>query len=124
MKHILLGDLPQEDRFRQLSPVRKQFMDTIKMIAYRAETAMAIVLRGIVSKTDDARTLLQILFSSEVDLIPNIGEETLTVKLHHFANPLSDRAINSLCEHLNQTETIYPGTNMRMIFNLVSELNP
>ncbi len=123
-KHILLGDLPKEDRFRQLSPVRKQFMDTIKMIAYRAETAMAIVLRGIVSKTDDARTLLQTLFSSEVDLIPNIGEETLTVKIHHFANPLSDRAIKSLCEHLNQTETIYPGTNMRMIFNLVSELNP
>jgi hypothetical protein len=123
-KHILLGDLPEEDRFRQLSPVRKQFMDTIKMIAYRAETAMAIVLRGILSKTDDARTLLQILFSSEADLIPNIEKETLTVRLHHFANPLSDRAIASLCEHLNQTETKYPGTNMRMIFELVSNLIP
>jgi len=123
-KHILLGDLPPEDRFRQLAPVKKQFMDTIKMIAYRAETAMAIVLRGVLSKTNDARTLLQTLFSSEADLIPNSEEETLTIRLHHFANPLSDRAIKSLCEHLNQTETIYPGTNMRMIFKLVSDFNP
>ena len=76
------------------------------MIAYRAETAMAIVLRGILSKTDDARTLLQTLFSSEADLIPNIEKETLTVNLHHFANPLSDRAIKSLCEHLNPSSCI------------------
>lgn len=120
VKHILLGDLPEAERFKQLSPVRKHFMDTIKMIAYRSETAMSIVLRDIVNKTDDIRTLLQALFTSEADLIPDIEEKTLTVQVHHFANPVSDRAIGSLCEHLNQTETIYPGTNMRMIFNLVS----
>jgi len=26
-----------------------------------------------------------------------------------------------LCEHLNETETVYPGTNMRMIYELVSD---
>ena len=95
-------------------------MDTIKMIAYRAETAMATVLRSILTRTDDARTLLCDVFTSEADFIPNAEDETLTVRLHHFANPLTDRAVRKLCEHLNETETIYPGTNMRMIYQLVS----
>ncbi len=43
-KHILLGDLPEQDRFFQLESTRKQFVDTIKMITYRAETAMANIL--------------------------------------------------------------------------------
>ena len=119
-KHIQLSELPEEERFKKLSPIRKQFMDTIKMIAYRAETAMATVLRSILARTDDARTLLCDVFTSEADFIPNAEDETLTVRLHHFANPLTDRAVRKLCEHLNETETIYPGTNMRMIYQLVS----
>ena len=119
-KHIPLSDLPEEDRFKQLSPIRKQFMDTIKMIAYRAETGMAIVMRSILARVDDARTLLRDVFTSEADLIPNAEEETLTVRLHHFTNPLSDKAVGRLCEVLNETETTYPGTNMRMIYELVS----
>ncbi|MCP4599057.1 MAG: hypothetical protein GY847_00700, partial [Proteobacteria bacterium] len=39
-KHIAFVDLPEEDKFQQLSPTRKQFMDTIRMISYWAETAM------------------------------------------------------------------------------------
>jgi transposase len=66
-KHIPLSDLPEKDRFKQLSPIRKQFMDTIKMIAYRAETGMAIVMRSILARVDDARTLLRDVFTSEAE---------------------------------------------------------
>lgn len=120
-KHIAISELPEEQRFTQLSPVRKQFMDMIKMISYRAETAMAIELRNILARSDDARTLLRDIFTSEADLIPNEEKQTLTVRLHHFTNPLSDKAVEKLCELLNMTETIYPGTDMRMIYQLVSD---
>ena len=40
-KHIAVKDLPEEDRFSQLRSEKKHFIDTIKLIAYRAETAMA-----------------------------------------------------------------------------------
>ena len=123
-KHIRIEELPEEERFRQLSSVGKQFTNTIKMIAYRAETAMSIVMREILRKSDEARTLLRDIFTSEADLIPNENENKLTVRLHHFANPLSDRAVKELCDHLNKTETIYPGTNMKMVYEMVSELNP
>lgn len=41
-RHILISQLPEEERFKRLSQPRKHLLDTIKMIAYRAETAMAI----------------------------------------------------------------------------------
>jgi hypothetical protein len=120
-KHIAFSELPEEDRFEQLSPIRKQFMDTIKMIAYRAETAMAMVMRSILAREDDARALLRDVFTSDADLIPDLEAKTLTVRLHHFTNPISDKAVRTLCETLNESETIYPGTEMRMIYKLGSD---
>jgi hypothetical protein len=119
-KHIEFSELPEEERFEQLSPIRKQFMDTIKMIAYRAENAMAMVMRSILAREDDARALLRDVFTSDADLIPDEETKTLTVRLHHFTNPMSDKAVRTLCETLNESETIYPGTEMRMIYKLGS----
>jgi len=36
----------------------KHFIDTIKMIAYRAETALANLLRETISRSDEVRSLL------------------------------------------------------------------
>ena len=44
-KHILLKDLPEQDRFQQLRAEKKHFLETIKLIAYRAETALALLAR-------------------------------------------------------------------------------
>jgi hypothetical protein len=43
--HIAVKSLPEEDRFTRLRTERKHFIDTIKMIAYRAETSLASLLR-------------------------------------------------------------------------------
>ncbi|WP_221901807.1 putative transposase [Bathymodiolus platifrons methanotrophic gill symbiont] len=42
--YLKVKDLPEEEQFQQLSTKSKHFIDTIKMIAYRAETAMANLL--------------------------------------------------------------------------------
>ncbi len=57
-KHIPFNELPEEARFERLSTQSKYFIDTIKMIAYRAETAMAHVLREKMTRHDDARRRL------------------------------------------------------------------
>jgi hypothetical protein len=123
-RHIALGQLPEPERFAQLAPVRKQLMDTIRMIAYRAETALALLAREVLARADDARSLLREIFTTEADLIPNNHDHTLTVCLHHLTNALSDQAARFLAAHLNQSETLYPGTNLRLIFKLVSDENP
>jgi prepilin-type processing-associated H-X9-DG protein len=120
-KHIAFGDLPKEEKFRQLAPTKKQFMDTIRMIAYRAETAMVSVLREVLSRGDDARSLAREIMTTEADIIPDEEKGTLTIRLHHLTNRLSDHAARHLAAHLNETETIYPGTNLRLVYNLVSD---
>ena len=95
-------------------------IDTVKMIAYRSETAMAHTLKEKMSRQDDARALLQSIYTTAVDLIPDYGAETLTVRLHNMATRMHDGAVQHLCHELNQTETVYPGTNLRMVYNLVS----
>jgi len=124
VRHIALGELPEEDRFAQLAPTRKQFIDTIRMIAYRAETAMSIILRDVLVRPDDARPLLREIFTSDADLIPNQEEKTLTVRLHHLTNSMSDKGARFLAERLNETEVEYPGTNLRLVYKLVSDSIP
>ncbi len=51
--HITVDELPEEARFRQLSTQSKHLLDTIKMIAYRAETAMANSLREHPTRPDE-----------------------------------------------------------------------
>ena len=43
---------------------------------------------------------------------------TLTVRLHHSANASTDAVIQKLCDGLNQTETLFPRTNLRLIYNV------
>jgi hypothetical protein len=119
-RHITVAELPEEERFEQLSTPSKHLIDTIKMIAYRAETAMANQLRETISRPDEARSLLRALYASDADLLPDHKEGTLTVRLHHMANRSSDKAIIKLCEELNATETRFPGTDLRLILKLGS----
>ena len=119
-RHITISELPEDDRFKRLNTKSKYFIDTIKMIAYRAETAMSNILREKMSQTKEARSLLRALYTNEANLIPNEKEGTLTVELHHFVNRKDDISITHLCDELNATKTIFPGTNMKLIYKLVS----
>ena len=117
-RHIAVKDLPQDQRFTQLSTHSKHFVDAIKMVAYRAETAMANFLRESLTRVDEARTLLRSIYATEADLLPDYQNKTLTVRLHHLANNRSDQSVALLCAELNQTETVFPRTELRMIFEI------
>ena len=118
--HLPLGELPPAERFQQFSRAKKHLVDTIKMVAYRAETALAMSLRQHMTRTDEARTLLREIFVAAADLCPDPTVGTLTVSLHHLSNACSDHLAAKLAEELNATETIFPGTKLRMVFKLVS----
>ncbi len=120
-RHLTLAELPEQQRFQQLSTQGKHLIDTIKMVAYRAETAMAQMAREKMRREDDARSLLRALYSTEADLLPDENAGTLTVRVHHQANRCADEVIRYLCNELNQTETVFPGTNLRLVYELVSD---
>ena len=120
LHHITVAELPEEERFKQLSTSSKHFVDTIKMIAYRAETAMAQIVCSHLSRKDEARRLLQALYKTEADLLPDPEQGTLTIRLHHLANASEDLAVGKLCGELNATETIFPGTKLRLVYEMIS----
>lgn len=77
--HVTVDELPEEARFRQLSTQSKHLIDTIKMIAYRAETTMTTSLREHLKRPDEARRLLSAIYTTEADLLPDTEAGTLTV---------------------------------------------
>ena len=76
------------------------------------------------TRPDEARSLTREIFTSAADLIPDEQARTLTVKLHHLTNHASDEAIRHLAQFLNDSETIHPGTNLRLIYQFVSNHFP
>ena len=121
LRHIPVQDLPEADRFTRLRTERKYFLDTIKMIAYRAETSMAFTLREQMKRSDDARALLRQIYNTEVDLMPDPPAGTLTVRLHHLTQAAHDAAVRYLCEELTATESVFPGTDLRLVYKLGSD---
>lgn len=118
--HIPVKSLPEEDRFTRLRTERKHFIDTIKMIAYRAESSLASLLREHIARADDARALLRQIFDTEADLTPDLATNTLTVSLHHLTQAAHDQAIAQLLAELNATQTIFPGTRLALVFKIGS----
>jgi len=120
-KHVTLKELPEAQRFGQLRTDKKHLVDTIKLIAYRAETALVQIVRETLRRWDDARALVRQVFESAVDLRPDPASKTLTVRLHRLATAAQDQSLQHLCEELTATETIYPGTDLRMVYELIGE---
>jgi hypothetical protein len=119
--HVAVKELPEEDRFTRLCTERKHFIDTLKMIAYRAESGMASLLREHLARGgDDARALLRQIFQTDADLTPDLAAKTLTVRLHHLTQAAHDQAVEKLLEDLNATQTVFPGTSLTLIFKLGS----
>jgi Transposase protein len=119
--HLDWDKLPDQEKFQRLAPSRKQLVDTVKMIAYRAETALASIVREELARTDDARSLLRDLFASEADLIPDLAKGVLKVLVHPMSNPRSNRAIAHLLDHLNAAQFTYPGTNLRLVYSIAGQ---
>jgi len=85
---------------------------------------MASLLREHLVRSDDARALLRQIFHNEVDLVPDSKTYTLTVRLHHLTQAAHDQAIEQLCATLNQTQTVFPGTNLTLTLKIGSSEIP
>jgi len=75
----------------KLSTQSKYVIDGLKMIAYRAETAMANCLQEFMSHQGETRKVLQALYQTDADIIPDYENKTLTVQLHHLASESMDK---------------------------------
>jgi transposase len=117
-KHIEWKQLDEKEKFYRLVPGRKRLMDTIRMIVYRAETAMVSLITGPTVDSSDARSLLQNLFLSEADILPDSENGKLSIRVHGASRPAANRVLAKLFEHLNNAKVNYPGTQLTMFFEI------
>ena len=101
----------------KLSPEAKHLTDTIKMVAYRAETALVRSLTPCYARTEDeGRALIREMLLTSADILPHPEDHRLLVRLHSLANPRSNDALATLCETLNRLEVRYPGTDLQLVY--------
>jgi flagellar biosynthesis chaperone FliJ len=101
----------------QLAPEAKHLTDTLKFVAYRAETALVRYLTPHYVRTEEEeRALIREMLLTSADLLPEADNHRLRVRLHSLANPRSNEALAKLCERLNALETRYPGTELKLVY--------
>jgi transposase-like protein len=108
-----------EEEIVRLAPEAKHLTDTIKMVAYRAETALVRCLAPHYAKTEDeGRALIREMLSSSADIIPEAHH--LRIRLHSLANPRSNQALAHVCATLNALQLQYPGTTLTLMYEAPS----
>lgn len=123
-KRIKLKDMPDQIRYNKLKQESKMLMNIIKMICYRAETSVATLLSEFLTNAkDEKRMLVKQIIENNADLLPDFENKTLTVVLHTLSAPRFNYAADQLAQILTQAETIFPGTDLRMIFKISATLD-
>ena len=116
--HVAARDLPDDQKLHALPIAERLLLDIIRMIAYRAETRMMPAVSEAQGKKRNARKLLRTLLTSDANIIPETEQGTLTVQLLGLGNTACERALEPLITELNATETIYPGTELRLVYEM------
>jgi transposase len=116
-------ELPQRVEIRDLSEPavvklateRKHLTDLIKMVAYQAESDLLGLLRPHYARAEqEGRTLLHEIFAAAGDI--HVSDTELHIALAPLSSPHRTRAAQALCDILNQTATIFPGSRLRICF--------
>jgi hypothetical protein len=113
-KRVEVRDL-SERTLVKLATERKHLTDLIKMLAYQAESDLLNLLQSHYRRAEqEGRTLLHELFASAGDI--HVTAEELRIILAPMSSPHRTRAVQALCELLDQTATAFPATRLRLRF--------
>jgi transposase len=116
-KRVPVNAVLDQAEIVKLAPEAKHLTDTIKMVAYRAETALVRSLTPHYARTEDeGRALIREMLLTSADILPQLADHRLVVRLHSLANPRSNDALANLCETLNALAIHYPGTDLRLVY--------
>ena len=113
-KRVEIRDLG-EQTIVKLATERKHLTDLIKMLAYQAESDLLNLLQPHYPRAEqEGRTLLHEMLAATGDI--HLSEDELRITLAPLSSPHRTRAVQSLCQLLDQTVTVFPGTRLRLRF--------
>ena len=119
---ITIKEMEEKVRYNKLDIESKLFQNIIKMICYRAETSFSILLAAnYKKKIHEMRALTKSLIKTKTNIIPDYKNETLTVELYSLSNPRDNKAAIEICQTLNDSETKFPETNLKLIYKFATD---
>jgi transposase len=99
----------------KLATERKHLTDIIKMVAYQAESDLLALLRPHYARAEqEGRTLLHEIFAAAGDI--RVSDTELHITLAPLSSPHRTHAAQALCDVLDQTATLFPGSRLRIRF--------
>ena len=122
--HVPAGELAAALRLQTLPAPRRSFWDGLRMIAYRAETQLAATVAPQLGKPAAVRSFVKALFQCDANLRPHAAAGILRVQLLPLATQAQDEAAAALCAQLNACRAVYPGTNLRLEYQIMSASPP
>ncbi len=102
----------------KLDPERKLLTNLVKMVAYQAESDLVhLVAPHYKRAADEGRTLIQSALAAPADI--QVAGNELCILLAPLSSPHRTRAIAALCEELNRTPALFPGSRIQLKFGIV-----
>jgi transposase-like protein len=102
---------------RLLDTETKLLTHACRIAAYNAESALARLLAPHYARAnDEARSLIREALTCAGDL--HIADGQLHITLNPLSAPRRTRALAAVCELLNDTQTIYPGTDLVLHYSV------
>ena len=97
----------------KLSTERKHLTNIIKMVAYQAESDLVNLVASQYKRVkDEGRTLIQSALADAADI--EVTENELRIRLAPLSSPHRTRALAGLCQELDRSNTLFPGTRLRL----------
>jgi hypothetical protein len=116
-KKIILSQMSDEKRYTKLNTETRLLSNLIKMICYRAETVMANHIEKYYNRSEEEkRMLVKQIIQTKASISPDYNNNTLTVTLHTLSTQRYNHIAEQLTTLLNETETCFPQTNLKLIF--------
>jgi len=117
--HLPLAQARKGQEVLKLSTERKHLTNILKMVAFQIESDLVEMIRPHYKRVlDEGRTLVQTILQDAADIEPREGQ--LRITLAPLSSPHRPRVVESLCETLNKTNTMFPGTQLRICYAVAS----
>jgi hypothetical protein len=114
-ERIAVGKTTKGKPVIKLASEMGRLQNLLKMVAYQAESDLVrLVTPHYPRSLKDGRTLLHAALASPADL--SVHDGVLSVTIAAQSSPHRSAAIQALCRELNETGSIFPGTDLRLRF--------
>jgi prepilin-type processing-associated H-X9-DG protein len=97
----------------------------IRIAAFNTAQTLAraiLTATGYTRADDEAHTLIRTALAGSGDIIPD--QHTLHIRLDPLSAPRHTAAIDELCQALNDTHTVYPGTDLTLRYSIKPHRRP